>query len=106
MALFGLTRHGDYNHLLNTQPAHRPAGFANIDDATFEQEFDRHVMGDCPESKALEVSLRLNGQTCLPTRGQREASEPGMARVVLCQLVAVPVWCQSGAVPCSPEWCC
>jgi hypothetical protein len=59
MALFGVTQHGDYNQLLNSQPAHRPTCFENLDDSAFEEEFQRHILGDCMESRALQVTFTL-----------------------------------------------
>lgn len=55
MALFGVTRHGDYNQLLNSQPVHKPSGFDAIPDATFETEFEKYVIGECAEAECLQV---------------------------------------------------
>lgn len=57
MAFFGLTRQGDYNELLHSQPVsvEEPA-FAAVADQQFEQAFAQHVLGDTPRAAALQVN--------------------------------------------------
>ena len=57
MAFFGITTQGDYNQLLHSQPAGAlvRSAFDGIDDASFDQAFDRRTMGECAQARALQV---------------------------------------------------
>jgi hypothetical protein len=55
MAFFGVTRHGSYSPLLDKQPACRPAPFGKIPGAEYEKAFDKYLMGDSAQARALQV---------------------------------------------------
>lgn len=62
MAFFGTTCHGDYQSLLKTQTACCTNSFAGIEQAVFEEAFDKLVLRDSTQFVLASVSISANGK--------------------------------------------